>query len=565
MVHDLASALSDAQAAKDTGADLVEFRIDEVFSGSGDQDEEKRIIRLVSDSPLPCIVTCRPVSEGGHYDGDDMARVALLERLGTASGQGEHPPRFIDVELETMARSANLRQKIKLAIDHPEQIRDLKTSLILSTHDFRERPRDLTRRVLRMREHGEARVLKIAYRVRSVRDNLELFDLLSERDRPMIALGMGEPGLMSRVLAPKFGGFLTFASLRPQTATAPGQPTVRELLDLYRFRSIGPATRVYGVVGWPVGHSMSPAVHNAGFEAVGWDGVYLPLPVAGGEERENGGAEERKSGSEAEAGVRGEDGFVSFKATVLELIDYAGLDFCGCSVTLPHKENLVRLAREKGWEIDPLAERCGAGNTLVVERAGIGAGVVRARVFSSDATAAVACLSEAMGQIAGRRVAIIGAGGVARAVAAGLLEADANVVVFNRSRARGERLVTEFRAAFTKAPERIVAEDLTALSASRCHAYVNCTPVGMKGGSAPQELAVPVAQLKACEAGAVFFDTVYNPVETPMLKAAREAGFRVVDGVQMFVRQAAEQFQAWTGSAAPVGLFDRVARESVGG
>src|SRR5262245_59108972 len=105
MVHDLHAALADAQAAKDAGADLVEYRIDEFFSGSGDEREEKAVVRLVSESPLPCIVTCRPVSEGGHYDGDDVARVSLFERLGTAAGPGEHPPRFIDVELATYSRS----------------------------------------------------------------------------------------------------------------------------------------------------------------------------------------------------------------------------------------------------------------------------------------------------------------------------------------------------------------------------------------------------------------------------------------------------------------------------
>ena len=113
---------------------------------------------------------------------------------------------------------------------------------------------------------------------RSVRDNLEAFDILATRTKPTIALCMGEFGLMSRVLAPKFGGFLTFASDAEGTGTAPGQPTARELRDLYRFESVRPATRVFGVIGWPVAHSRSPAFHNARFADAGHDGVYLPIP-----------------------------------------------------------------------------------------------------------------------------------------------------------------------------------------------------------------------------------------------------------------------------------------------
>src|SRR5690349_14457802 len=136
MVQDEESALADARAAKDAGADLVEFRIDDVFSGSGDETEDKLVLRLVGQSPCPCIVTCRSALEGGHYDGDEMARVSLYERLGTAAGAGELPPRYLDIEYSAYGRSANIRQKVNLAVDHPAQVRDLRTSLILSMHDF---------------------------------------------------------------------------------------------------------------------------------------------------------------------------------------------------------------------------------------------------------------------------------------------------------------------------------------------------------------------------------------------------------------------------------------------
>ena len=536
MVHDLSAALADAQAARDSGADLVEFRIDEVFAGEGDADGEALVLRLVADSPLPCIVTCRAASEGGGYDGDDMARVSLYERLGAASGPGERPPRYIDVELATYARSENLKQKINLAVDHPAQLRDLRTSLILSAHDFQGRPSDLTRRVLAMRNEPAAKVLKLAYRARSLRDNIELFDLVTESDRPMIALGMGEFGLMSRVLAPKFGAFLTFAALRPAGATAPGQPTLAELMGMYRFRSIGRATRVYGVVGWPVSHSMSPLIHNAGFEAVGHDGVYLPLPVA--------------------------PEYESFKATIGELADHPRLDFAGCSVTLPHKENLVRFARERGWELDKASAAIGAGNTLVVERQdGVTA---RARVLNTDVAGIRGPLDRAVGAggLSGLRAAVLGAGGAARAAAYVLARAGARVTIFNRTPEKGRRLADDIRRATSV---DITACGIEEIGGASPDVIINCTPVGMKGGPSPGESPVEIAALAAAGLGprTIAFDTVYSPVVTPFLSEAGAAGWRTIDGVEMFVTQAARQFEAWTGRAAPRQLFERIVREAL--
>lgn len=526
-VNDLSAALRDARQAKDLGADLVEFRLDDFFHGEDTQIAP--IVRLLAESPLPCIATCRISTEGGHYDGPEDARVSLFERLGTAFGKGEHPPRFIDVEHSAYTRSANIRQKIKLAIEHPEQVRDLQTSLILSTHDFNGRPADLTRRIIAMQEQAAAKVLKIAFRARSLRDNLELFDLLAHRDRPMIALGMGEFGLMSRILAPKFGGFLTFAALRSATTTAPGQPTVSELLDLYRFRFIGPETAVYGVVGHPVSHSLSPHIHNAGFESTKHDGVYLPLPVP--------------------------DGYESLKATVLELIHHVKLNLRGLSITLPHKENMLRLAREQGWSVDEFSTAIGAANTLSIQRARDGSPSA-VEVRNTDAPALLQSLTDSVGDIAGKNVAIIGAGGAARAAAYICAKSGGLVTVYNRTYERAEALAASLNQTRSAG---INAKPLAAFSPSDI--VINCTPTGMKDGPAPDAIAIPLANIRAWKPGAAVMDTVYRPIETPLLRAAREAGLRTVDGVSMFVNQAAAQFTLWTGHAAPVRLFDRIVRE----
>src|SRR3954471_2892527 len=116
MVREVEAGLAEARAAQDSGADLVELRVDELFQGEGDAAGERAVLRVVGESPLPCIVTCRPAAEGGHYDGDEASRIALFERLAMAVGAGEQPPRYIDVELSTLARSANIRQKVLLAV-----------------------------------------------------------------------------------------------------------------------------------------------------------------------------------------------------------------------------------------------------------------------------------------------------------------------------------------------------------------------------------------------------------------------------------------------------------------
>src|SRR5206468_10159700 len=185
-----------------------------------------------------------------------------------------------------------------------------------------------------------AGIKKIVWMARSVRDNLEAFELLRDRQKPMIALCMGEVGLISRVLAKKFGGFLTFASLRDESATAPGQVTIADMKRLYRWDAIGAATKVYGVVASPVMHSMSPAIHNAGFDAVGHDGVYLPMLV--------------------------NPGYESFKAFMESFLTFEPLHLSGLSITLPHKENALRYLKEKGAEVEALAERIGAVNTIVI-------------------------------------------------------------------------------------------------------------------------------------------------------------------------------------------------------
>lgn len=481
-------ALADAQHAQLAGADMVEFRLDAFIEEASQIDA---CVKLVADSPLPCIATCRPSWEGGEYEGDEDTRIALFERLAEA----EHAPRYIDIELATKTKP------------------DIADGLILSTHDFEGRPANLTRQLLQLRD-SPAAVHKIAFRARSLRDNLELFDILTQRDRPTIALGMGAFGLMSRVLAPKFGGFLTFASLKPETTTAPGQPTIAELLSLYRFKSITRTTKVFGIVGDPVEHSRSPAMHNAGFDRVGFDGVYLPLPVA--------------------------PGYESLKATLTELLASETLDLTGLSVTMPHKANLLRLAREQGWAIDDLADRCGAANTLLRDSDTI-------RVMNTDGPAVVGCLEHAGVELDDAPVLVLGAGGMAQAAAFALADAGANVHIHNRTAERARDLAS-------KIDNAAHLDSLDTLPPMR--AIVQCTPIGMAGGPAPGESPIPAD----APGDAAIVETVYHPRVTPLVKAATAGGLRVIDGLDVLVTQAAAQFRAFTGCDAPTDLFREAAQ-----
>ena len=520
-VESLEQARADAAIAAERGADLVEFRIDQFI------EDLRAIAELVEGSAVPCIVTCRHASEGGDFDGDKSRRLAALEAAAEAGAA------YLDVELAAYRGSPSVRERIKASVDHPGQFSPTRTGLILSSHDFDGRPVDLFQQVEAMVSSTACRVIKFAWMARSLRDNLQAFELIVDQHKPTVALCMGEFGLASRVLAPKFGALLTFAGLTDQAVTAPGQVGIQTIRRLYRWDRIDAETRVFGVVGWPVGHSMSPAIHNAGFEAIDFNGVYLPMPIP--------------------------PAYEHFKATVGAWIDHAGLDFRGASVTIPHKQNLIRFVAERGGQIEPLARRIGAANTLTVRDDGsLYAG-------NTDYAAALDSVCDAMGiardNLAERRVAVIGAGGVARAIVAAFAAYGATVVVYNRTAAKAEALAQEFGASDGEGDRgKVVAAPLDRLGKSCCEIYINCTSVGMH----PDVDATPMPELPACIGEQrVVFDTIYNPTQTRLLREAADAGAKTINGVQMFVRQGAAQFEQWVAQPAPVDVFEKVMLEQL--
>jgi 3-dehydroquinate dehydratase/shikimate dehydrogenase len=498
-------AKRDIAVAAEAGADMVELRIDRVA-------DAEEVLTVLGSSTLPAVVTCRPTWEGGHCELPRDDRIALLHAVATEAGY---------VDLELLSGPATVAS-------FTSNPRDSRAGVIASNHDFTGRPERLLSIVTDLNA-SPADVAKIVWTARTIRDNLEAFEILQTRQKPTIALCMGEAGLISRVLAKKFGAFLTFASLGEGAGTAPGQVSIDDMKRLYRWDAINPRTKVYGVIAQPVAHSMSPAVHNAAFNETGHDGVYLPLLVNAGYE--------------------------SFKAFMESFVNFDGLDLCGLSVTLPHKENALRYLREKGAEIEPLAERIGAVNTIAIGRPG---GTPVLRGMNTDYAAILDSVTDKLGitreQLSGYRVAVIGAGGTGRTAVAALAQCGATVVVYNRSGDRADALAAEFNGRSGK----VVAAPIEKLCDSCCQIYLNATSVGMH----PNVDASPLGDAPpALTPDTLVFDTVYNPPGTRLLRQAEAAGARTVGGIEMFVRQAAAQFEAWTGLPAPRDAMRRVVEQ----
>jgi 3-dehydroquinate dehydratase/shikimate dehydrogenase len=504
-VTDLNQAKRDIAMAIEAGADMIELRLDHLTDAGVVQ-------QLLAPISTLCILTCRAQWEGGESDLSDVQRVQLVH---DASQTGNSC--YADMELETLNRVPNARSMMP-------------HDLIVSSHDFSGRPARLNNLVLEMND-TIGTINKIVWMARSIRDNLEVFELLKTRQKPTVALCMGEAGLISRVLAKKFGAFLTFASLRDTSATAPGQVTIHDMKRLYRWDSIIPNTKVYGVVASPVMHSMSPAIHNAAFDTTGHDGVYLPLLV--------------------------EPSYESFKAFMETFLNFPGLDLSGLSITLPHKENALRYLKEKNAEIEPLAERIGAVNTIIIDRAsspspgtpgeGRGEGF-RLRGLNTDYAAILDSITDKLQitreQLSDYRVAVIGAGGTGRTAVAALAHYGATVVVYNRTKERADDLANEFN----NHTGRVVSARLEKLCDSCCHIFINTTSVGMY----PNIDETPLGnQSIKFTPDTLVFDTIYNPLKTKLLTQAETQGAKTIPGIEMFVRQAAAQFQAWTRQPAP--------------
>jgi 3-dehydroquinate dehydratase/shikimate dehydrogenase len=381
--------------------------------------------------------------------------------------------------------------------------------VICSWHDFESTPSDLMPRYERMAATPAA-IVKIATKAQTISDCLPLFDCLDRARgaKPVIALGMGMPGLMTRVLSLSRGAMLTFGSLARGAESAPGQPTIAELQDLYRIKQLSRQTEIFGIIGNPVSHSRSPRIHNTALAALGRDGVYLPFEVA-----------------DIDRFAR------EFLRPETRRIDWR---LRGLSVTIPHKRSILPYLDS----IDETARVIGAINTVVVE-----AGKVRA--CNTDVGGAMKPL-EALLDLKSARVAVLGAGGSARAICYGLKMRGAAIDLYARDLQRAQPLAEEFGTRLHSIENFRGAVDLV----------INCTPVGMHGHS-EGESPIPAESLRGVR---LVYDLIYAPEETALLREAKAAGCQTLGGLAMLVAQAGEQFRFWTGHEPPLDVMWQAAR-----
>ena len=473
-------------------ADIIEVRLDYLRDFDFTNPDNLRL--LLKDNHCPVIITCRAVGEGGQQHVEENARLRLLVEGARQLAD------YCDIEAASYSEAARLAPDL--------------SRLIVSHHNFTETPGDLGS-VYDLLIVLPAAVHKIVTRANRVTDSLAILRLLDRaraEGRSLIALAMEVPGLITRLLGPSRGCFLTYGSLGRGRESAPGQITCDELRRVYRVDQLSPATKITGIIGRPVSHSASPAMHNTAFNALGLDFAYLPFEVD-------------------DVG----EFFTRFVKPASRELDW---DLRGFSVTIPHKTAVLP------WldKIDATARKIGAVNTVVIEnRETIG--------YNTDAAGALEPL-ERVCSLEGQICAVIGAGGAARAVVYGLADRGARVILFARDTAKARPLAEEFD---------VRVENLEAFEASDAAIVINTTPVGMRGHS---EGATPVPR-SALRGRRVVYDLVYNPLETALLKDARAEGCATLSGIEMLVAQAAEQFRLWTGLRPSIDLMREAALSTI--
>jgi 3-dehydroquinate dehydratase / shikimate dehydrogenase len=453
---------------------FLEFRLDYLSKPGLALPRIKRF--LESHHGMVAIATCRRVASGGKFRGSIASQLDILGKAASAGCQ------LIDVELQTALKCK------------PDQLKKLRSkgSVILSFHDFRATKK--LDEILEKMLAYPADYYKVVSTATTLSDNVTMMKFLSrEGDRhSLVGMCMGEQGIISRVLGLRAGSVFSFASASAGQETAPGQVTAQELRSVYRVESLDAATRVYGVAGDPIAHSLSPAIMNAAFRRENVNAVYLGLHAK----------------------------------TLKDLLNCVReIPIHGISVTMPYKETILPYLDNT----DSHTTKIGACNTVVRAQDG------KLYGFNTDAAGIVRPLERRLNTLEGARILVIGAGGAARAAVFGLKERGCEVYILNRSAAPAKKLAHQARARIMKRPDlKKLAFDV----------IINATPVGMGN---TRDTPLHENEINA----RYVFDMVYDPAETRLLKLAKERGAQIIPGIEMFVHQAARQFEIWTGKPAP--------------
>jgi len=436
------------------------------------------------------IATCRRRAARGRYAGTigkQLLHLSNAIRAGCA---------WYDLEIESAAEC-------------PSELLDAllgEGRHLASAHFFRSLPGNLNRVVRELSRH-QPDAIKIASQSDTLAEARALLRTARNR-RNVVAVPMGEVALPARILALRDNSALAYAPV--ENATAPGQVPLADLVEVYRAPQISSRTRVYGLIGNPVAHSLSPHLHNAGFRARRIDAVYLPFLVRN---------------------------LRDFLAAI------GPMKIAGFSITIPHKQAILRHLDG----CDPLARAIGAVNTVVVRANG------KLYGYNTDYVGVLRTLEHRM-PLANSRVLILGAGGAARAVAFALAQSGASVCITARRPHKAEELAG---AAHGQAVPR------SRLRREFFDAIVNTTPVGMHPHTNESPLTTRELNCR------LLFDTIYRPRVTRLMQLARRRGIETVSGIEMFVAQGTAQWEIWTGERAPMvamraAVEDALARESQG-
>ncbi len=453
---------------------FLELRLDYLPQPAAALPKLKNFLEMHPEATA--IATCRRVVNGGKFKGSIAAELALLLKAADAGFP------LVDIELQS-AKSLKA-----------DQLRGLsdRVGLIISYHDFRA-TKKLEEQFAEMSKYP-ADFYKVVSTATNLSDNVAMMKFLEANSakHEMVGLCMGEQGIISRVLGVRAGSIFTFGAAKSGEETAPGQVPFNELRDIYRIDNVDAATQVYGVAGDPVEHSLSPIMMNAALRRESVNAVYLSLHA--------------KSLKDLLACVR-------------------DIPIRGLSITMPYKQAIVDALENS----DPLTRQIGACNTVVRSLDG------KLYGFNTDVGGIVAPLEQRL-HLAGARILIIGAGGVARAAAFGLKAKGAEVFLTNRTPEKAQTLARQAKAKHLKRAD---------IAKTTFDVIINATPVGMGNGKQ--------SPLEDKELNTKYvFDLVYTPAETKLTKMARARNLQVIPGLEMFVQQGARQFEIWTGKPAPI-------------
>lgn len=469
-------------------ADMIEVRADSVPPVELPELFEK----LSSKKTL--LLTMRPLAEGGLADADLGQRMNFWMAVFT---QYPHEPEDVwyDNEFDLIP-----------ALDWPPSY-----NVIRSYHNFQSVPSDLNDLYYAA---ADREILKIAYKADDITDTipaLQLLDKAAADRRRVIAIAMGESGKITRILGGAFGSPITYASFNDGDGTAPGQLSAEDLLSLYRVKELDRQTDVYGVIAGDTSYSMSPRLHNSAFANDKANAVFVPLQI------------------------RDLDSFI--EQMVRKDTRKLDLNFKGFAVTNPHKQSILKHIHN----LDETARQIGAVNTVGVETDGTFSG------FNTDAEGFITPLKNAVTDLSEKRVAVIGAGGAARACVYALLKENAGVTVFARDEQKAAAFGSEIGI-----DGRVLNADTNFGSFD---ILVNATPLGTKG---EMEDLSPISKESLSGVGIVY-DLTYNPKQTLLMKYAEESGANTIGGLEMLVAQAAAQYKIWTSRTAPVDVMKAAA------